>query len=318
MRLILAIMLSLIVLTIEHQGTSEDLSSVASESRSQALGPSQDSGAIVGPTSGIGFSIVEKTSSGFSGALASEIAEPQTFETTGVDDKSVSLCEAMRDAAIESGIPVGFFARLLWQQSRFRSEEISPAGAQGIAQFMPATAAEMRLDDPFDAYQAIPASAKLICKLHDQFGNLGLAAAAYNAGGGKIEKWLARRATLPKETRTYVRIITGLGPEEWTVGAKAVSIPMSLPQHAPCEGIDDPVAEVPVNLSPTIVAIMQKAVEEAKKDAMKIVRSVKSRASRPTKIVESMRKAPGRTSRHPIQHVERIAFTNGRSSAAAT
>ena len=100
------------------------------------------------------------------------------------------ICEAVKAAAEEHDIPIGFLVRLLWQESRFRSTEISSAGAQGIAQFMPQTAVEMGLKNPFDPLQAIPASARFLRKLHDQFGNLGLAAAAYNAGGGRIEKWL--------------------------------------------------------------------------------------------------------------------------------
>ena len=81
---------------------------------------------------------------------------------------------------------------------------------------MPQTAVEVGLKDPFDPLQAIPASARFLRKLQDQFGNLGLAAAAYNAGGGRIEKWLSRRASLPKETRDYVKIITGHKAEAWT------------------------------------------------------------------------------------------------------
>ena len=107
------------------------------------------------------------------------------------------ICEAVKAAAEEHDIPIGFFVRLLWQESRFRSEEVSSAGAQGIAQFMPQTAVEMGLRNPFDPLQAIPASAKFLRKLYNQFGNLGLAAAAYNAGGGRIEKWLSRRSSLP-------------------------------------------------------------------------------------------------------------------------
>ena len=126
------------------------------------------------------------------------------------------VCEAVKTAAEENDIPIGFFARLLWQESRFRAEEVSSAGARGIAQFMPQTAVEMGLRDPFDPLQAIPVAAKFLRKLHNQFGNLGLAAAAYNAGGGRIEKWLSRRSTLPKETRAYVKIITGHKAEAWT------------------------------------------------------------------------------------------------------
>ncbi|XIA65213.1 lytic transglycosylase domain-containing protein [Bradyrhizobium sp. TZ2] len=161
----------------------------------------------------------------------------------------------MKDAAEEHDIPIGFLARLLWQESRFRAKVVSSAGAQGIAQFMPRTAVEMGLRNPFDPLQAIPASAKFLRKLYDQFGNLGLAAAAYNAGGGRIEKWLSRRSTLPKETRAYVQIITGHKAEAWTDEQGTVHMPTDLPPKAPCEGVgglssEDQIAEVPVDLTP--------------------------------------------------------------------
>lgn len=147
------------------------------------------------------------------------------------------FCHALREAAEASGIPVPFFARLLWQESRFRSNEVSAAGAQGVAQFMPETAAEVGLDDPFDTMKALPASARLLRKLRDDFGNLGLAAAAYNAGPGRIQKWLARESELPRETRDYVRIITGTRAEDWTERSEALAIRIDLPREAPCEGI---------------------------------------------------------------------------------
>jgi hypothetical protein len=174
------------------------------------------------------------------------------------------FCEALREAAEASGIPVPFFARLLWQESRFRSNEVSHAGAQGVAQFMPQTAAEVGLDDPFDPMKALPASARFLSKLRDDFGNLGLAAAAYNAGPGRIQKWLARESELPRETRDYVRIITGTKAEDWIEHSEALAIRIDLPREAPCEGIGSlskakDVAWVPANLTPSVVAIMRKA-----------------------------------------------------------
>ena len=56
--------------------------------------------------------------------------------------------------------------------------------------------------------QALPKSAEFLGELRDQFGNLGLAAAAYNAGPRRVQEWLAGRGPLPGETRAYVRIIT--------------------------------------------------------------------------------------------------------------
>jgi Transglycosylase SLT domain len=125
------------------------------------------------------------------------------------------LCTTLASSARENALPLAFFGNLIWQESRFRPSAVSPAGAQGIAQFMPKTAAAFGLKDPFDPFQALPASARLLRELLQQFGNLGLAAAAYNAGPGRVLKWLAKAADLPRETRDYVRIITGRTAEEW-------------------------------------------------------------------------------------------------------
>ncbi|WP_441234554.1 lytic transglycosylase domain-containing protein [Bradyrhizobium sp. 930_D9_N1_4] len=178
------------------------------------------------------------------------------------------FCHALREAAEASGIPVPFFARLIWQESRFKSNEVSQAGAQGVAQFMPGTAAEVGLDDPFDPMKALPASAKFLRKLRDDFGNLGLAAAAYNAGPGRIQRWLAKESELPRETRNYVRIITGTKAEDWTERTEALAIRIDLPREAPCEGIGSlsksrDVAWVPVNLTPSVTTFIRKGEQLA-------------------------------------------------------
>jgi hypothetical protein len=115
---------------------------------------------------------------------------------------------------------VPFFIRLLDQESNFRPHAISTAGALGMAQFMPETAADRGLDNPFDPLQAIPASARLLRDLSQKFGNLGLAAAAYNAGPRRVEDWLASKAKLPQETQNYVKTITGWPAETWTVASR--------------------------------------------------------------------------------------------------
>jgi hypothetical protein len=92
---------------------------------------------------------------------------------------------------------------------------VSPVGAQGIAQFMPGTAAERGLTAPFDPHQALPKSAEFLAELRQRFGNLGLAAAAYNAGPQRVTGWLAGRRSLPLETRNYVMAITGYGADLW-------------------------------------------------------------------------------------------------------
>ena len=118
-----------------------------------------------------------------------------------------------------------FFARLIWQESRFNPYAVSPAGAEGIAQFMPGTALIWGLEDPFEPGQALIKSAQYLSYLHRKLGNLGFAAAGYNAGSGRVTDWLNGSNYMPRETRNYVRIITGYSIEEWTDGtAKFVGI----------------------------------------------------------------------------------------------
>ncbi len=139
----------------------------------------------------------------------------------GGESVAEALCRLITGAADGQHIPVAFLTRLIWQESAFRAGATSAAGAQGIAQFMPGTAAERGLDDPFDPEQAVPASAALLSELAARFGNLGLAAAAYNAGPKRVADWLAERGGLPFETRDYVERITGRSAEDWAADAKA-------------------------------------------------------------------------------------------------
>jgi hypothetical protein len=131
---------------------------------------------------------------------------------------SDAICKALAAAAQENDLPIDFFTRLIWQESRFNPKAVSLAGAQGVAQLMPATASWRGLSDPFDPLEAIAKSAQLLRELRREFGNLGLAAAAYNAGSGRLRDWLAGQRGLPGETSTYVRIVTGRSPAQWAGG----------------------------------------------------------------------------------------------------
>ena len=119
------------------------------------------------------------------------------------------ICDLIDIHATRHGVPRDFFARLIWKESRFDPNAVSPVGAEGIAQFMPGTAALRDLDDSFDIDKAIPASAKYLGELKTDFGNLGLAAAAYNAGENRVSRWLSSGGFLPLETENYVLDIMG-------------------------------------------------------------------------------------------------------------
>ena len=116
------------------------------------------------------------------------------------------ICHALEQSAAENALPVEFFARVIWQESRFDALAVSPKGAAGIAQFMPRTASWHGLADPFDPVESLRHSAAYLRELLDRFGNLGLAAAAYNAGPTRVSAWLTSHRPLPGETRNYVAL----------------------------------------------------------------------------------------------------------------
>jgi hypothetical protein len=152
------------------------------------------------------------------------LAGSESAATDKVESIETSVCRLIESSARTQNLPVAFLTRLIWQESSFRPNIISPAGAQGIAQFMPKTADERGLAKPFDPEEAIPKSAELLADLKQRFGNLGLAAAAYNAGPARVANWLAGHANLPTETGDYVLIITRHPVEDWIGDAAAETL----------------------------------------------------------------------------------------------
>jgi hypothetical protein len=145
------------------------------------------------------------------------------------------VCSTLEQAAAENGLPIDFIVRVIWQESRFNALAVSSKGAQGIAQFMPGTAEWRGLNNPFDVIAALKASASYLGDLRNRYGNLGLAAAAYNAGPQRVQDWLLARGGLPKETRHYVQIVTGHSAEEWSGGTAHANL--ALPTPVPCKDV---------------------------------------------------------------------------------
>jgi hypothetical protein len=183
--------------------------------------------------------------------LASAPANPQAGATPPQDQSSVpsaqtnplppgtpattdDICRAVEQDAAENALPVEFFARVIWQESRFNARAVSRKGAQGIAQFMPQTADWHGLIDPFDPIEALRHSASYLSELRNRFGNLGLAAAGYNAGPGRVSEWLAGTRALPGETRNYVAVITGWTADEWASPSPPQTAETTIPQGVPC------------------------------------------------------------------------------------
>ncbi|RYE33583.1 MAG: lytic transglycosylase domain-containing protein [Hyphomicrobiales bacterium] len=185
-----------------------------------------------------------------------QAAEEPLPASSGIQD---ALCRLIDDAAKAQSVPAAFLTRLIFQESSFRPGVTSPAGAQGLAQFMPGTARERGLVDPFDPEQAVPKAAHFLAELRDRFGNWGLAAAAYNGGPNRVAGWLAARKAgqarfLPAETENYVFAITGRTAEDWAEEAtdRANGDGRS-PQMPPATRHGDPQA----SCAPTLVAIRQ-------------------------------------------------------------
>jgi hypothetical protein len=202
-----------------------------------------------------------------------------------------TVCSTVASVARANDLPVPFFANLIWQESSFNPRIVSPAGAQGIAQFMPDTAKQYGLANPFDPIHALHAAGRFLSRLVAQFGNLGLAAAAYNAGPGRVSQFTTKHRQLPAETKNYVVRITGRPAEKWTSRA-FVQAPEAklMPAKAPC-----------VEVAAAVEA-QAKAVQLAKL-AMASVRearhAVADRANRHRHASNTVRTAHERTSAKP-------------------
>ena len=168
-----------------------------------------------------------------------ELATPREkpADSAADTDTREAMCLMIESAARAQGLPLEFFARVIWQESRFQSGAVGPVTrsgqrAQGIAQFMPGTASERRLLDPFDPVQALPKSAEFLAELRNQFGNLGLAAAAYNAGPRRVQEWLAGSGYMPEQTRNYVVAITGATVDDWRTAGSNSKMPAPAPNSS--------------------------------------------------------------------------------------
>src|ERR1700761_6965318 len=174
------------------------------------------------------------------------VAAQATTQTPAAD----GICRALEQAAGDNRLPVEFFARVIWQESRFNTRAVSPKGAEGIAQFMPATAYFRGLADPFDPVPALQQAASYLADLRKRFGSLGLAAAGYNAGPGRVAAWLARRSALPRETRNYVAITTGRSADQWRSSRQSNDAEMTIPGGLPCATLAALVAPEPPEAEP--------------------------------------------------------------------
>ena len=129
--------------------------------------------------------------------------------------RAAPFLAAFRASELKYGLPPDLLNRVAYQESRYNPDALSPVGATGIMQFMPATAVEFGID-PTDPFQSIDAAGKYLSQLYRQFKSWPIAIAAYNWGPGNMKKHLVKHgrlniAALPDETRKYLSIAGDIG-----------------------------------------------------------------------------------------------------------
>jgi len=139
---------------------------------------------------------------------AGEVLPLDPFSTGGIEAAGATsqIRTMIEVAAKEAGIDPALFDAVIAQESSYNPRAVSRAGAQGLAQLMPKTAASLGVTDPFDPVQNLRGGAKYLAQMMKQFGgDVRLALAAYNAGPGAVK----RAGGVPPipETQHYVKTI---------------------------------------------------------------------------------------------------------------
>lgn len=130
------------------------------------------------------------------------MAEETSHPVTELSEKD-KILNCIEEAAKRYNLPTSLVRAVVKAESDYQVRAVSPAGAQGLMQLMPATARELGVQNPFDISQNIDGGAKYLRKMLDQFdGDIKTALSAYNAGPGTVSKF---NGNVPyTETRNYV------------------------------------------------------------------------------------------------------------------
>ena len=145
--------------------------------------------------------------SSFSNVLATEEAALNSANNVTHPAGTVAYADLFNEAAATYGVDVNLLTAIAKQESNFKADAVSSAGAIGIMQLMPATAESLGVSDPYDARGNIMGGAKYIRQMLDRYdGDVTLALAAYNAGSGNVAKY----GGVPPftETQNYVAKVT--------------------------------------------------------------------------------------------------------------
>lgn len=137
-------------------------------------------------------------------AIRAAVARPNTSRRPDVNHPALQIARSVEKASAKYGLPAELIRSVIRAESNFQPKAVSPAGAQGLMQLMPATARELGVEDPFDIEQNIDGGARYLRQMLDMFdGDLKQALSAYNAGPGAVLRYNGNVPYL--ETRHYVQ-----------------------------------------------------------------------------------------------------------------
>jgi soluble lytic murein transglycosylase-like protein len=188
----------------------------------------------------------QSTAASFSSALASATGSSTAATTTGAASTTAAAATTsslpagtpfaaeITAAAQANGLDPALLAGLIKQESGFNPNAGSPAGARGLAQLMPGTAAGLGVTNVLDPVQSINGGAKYLKQQLDAFGgDVAKALAAYNAGPGAVQRF----GGIPPyaETQNYVRIVQANAASYRTASAPSSPTPSYTPSNAPSE-----------------------------------------------------------------------------------
>ena len=138
-------------------------------------------------------------------AQASVQMEGSADRMSDASDSMAGSADAFEAASAETGVSPTLLRAVGWTESHFRAGAVSPKGAMGIMQLMPATAKALGVTDPFNVSQNVMGGAKFLEHLMDKYGgDIPKVLAAYNMGEPRYDRLLARGGTLPKSVQSYV------------------------------------------------------------------------------------------------------------------
>lgn len=163
-------------------------------------------------------------------AFAGAMPAPSLAKTSPIERPAAAspYARAVAEAAQRFGIPERWIWAVMRVESGGRVRAVSPKGAMGLMQIMPATWADLRArhglgTDPFHPRDNIVAGAAYLREMHDRYGAPGFLA-AYNAGPGRYDDYLSAGRALPAETIAYVAALAPLiGSEPLAAGADVAS-----------------------------------------------------------------------------------------------